>query len=265
MRFPDLSLAFRNIFRRPGFAVVAIALLALGSGANAAVFSVVRGVLIRPLPFPDPDRIVAVWPNQFISNEDLVVLAGADAQLQRDRGAVAGMDDGTGRRRRRADQGHRRARVRQPVQDARRRRGARPDDRAGQRDSRTASRRRAVRLAVAQPLQRRSVDHRPRHSARSGTAHHHRRDAARVRSLRPRHRSVGAAALDARQRAIQGDVLAGPGAARAWRHARCGDARADRSRDRRCERIWDVRTRGARRCACRRSRTRSPATCVRLC
>ena len=72
MRFPDLSLAFRNIFRRPGFAVVAIALLALGSGANAAVFSVVRGVLIRPLPFPEPHRIVAVWPNQFISNEDLL-------------------------------------------------------------------------------------------------------------------------------------------------------------------------------------------------
>ena len=39
MRFPDLSLAFRNIFRRPGFAMVAILLLALGAGANAAVFS----------------------------------------------------------------------------------------------------------------------------------------------------------------------------------------------------------------------------------
>ena len=72
MRFPDLSLALRNIFRRPGFAAVAIALLALGSGANAAVFSVVRGVLIRPLPFPEPDRIVAVWPSQFISNDDLL-------------------------------------------------------------------------------------------------------------------------------------------------------------------------------------------------
>jgi predicted permease len=71
MRFPDLSLAIRNIFRRPGFAGVAITLLALGSGANAAVFSVVRGVLIRPLPFPEADRVVAVAPNLFISNEDL--------------------------------------------------------------------------------------------------------------------------------------------------------------------------------------------------
>src|SRR5215211_7234159 len=74
MRFPDLSLALRNIFRRPGFAVVAIALLALGSGANTAVFSVVRGVLLRPLPFPDPDRLVAVGPNFFISNDDVEYL-----------------------------------------------------------------------------------------------------------------------------------------------------------------------------------------------
>jgi len=71
MRFPDLSLAFRNLFRRPGFAAVAITMIALGSAANAAVFSVVRGVLIRPLPFPEPDRLVAIWPDKFISNEDV--------------------------------------------------------------------------------------------------------------------------------------------------------------------------------------------------
>lgn len=71
MRAPDLTLAFRNIFRRPGFAAVAITLLALGAGANAAVFSVVRGVLLRPLPYPDPDRLVAIWPNESVSNLDL--------------------------------------------------------------------------------------------------------------------------------------------------------------------------------------------------
>lgn len=71
MRMPDVSLAIRNIVRRPGFAVVAILLLALGAGANAAVFSVVRGVLLRPLPFPEPDRLVAFWPDTFISNEEV--------------------------------------------------------------------------------------------------------------------------------------------------------------------------------------------------
>jgi putative ABC transport system permease protein len=72
MRAPDLALAFRNIFHRPAFAVVAIALLALGAGANAAVFSVVRGVLLRPLPYPQPERLVAVWPGAFISSEELL-------------------------------------------------------------------------------------------------------------------------------------------------------------------------------------------------
>lgn len=71
MRLPDLSLALRNVFRRPGFALVAITLLALGAGANAAVFSVVRGVLLRPLAFPEPDRLVAVGPQFFISNEEM--------------------------------------------------------------------------------------------------------------------------------------------------------------------------------------------------
>jgi len=71
MRLPDLSLAFRNIFRRPGFAIVAITLLALGAGANAAVFSVVRGVLLKPLAFPEPERLVAVGPQFFISNEEM--------------------------------------------------------------------------------------------------------------------------------------------------------------------------------------------------
>lgn len=71
MRFPDLTLACRNIFRRPGFAVVAIALLAISAGANAAVLSVVRGVLLRPLPFPDPDRLVALGSEFFIANDDL--------------------------------------------------------------------------------------------------------------------------------------------------------------------------------------------------
>ncbi|MEO8682567.1 MAG: ABC transporter permease [Vicinamibacterales bacterium] len=71
MRAPDLSLAIRHLFRRPAFAAVAITLLALGAGANAAVFSVVRGVLLRPLPYPNPDRLVAIWPGEVVSGADM--------------------------------------------------------------------------------------------------------------------------------------------------------------------------------------------------
>ena len=71
MRFPDFTLALRNLVRRPAFAATAILLLALGSGANAAVFSIVRGILLKPLPYQQPDRLVSVWPSSFVSNEEI--------------------------------------------------------------------------------------------------------------------------------------------------------------------------------------------------
>ena len=59
--FGDVKYAARGLTKSPGFNSLVILTLALGIGATTAIFSVVYGVLLRPLPFPDPDRIVAIW------------------------------------------------------------------------------------------------------------------------------------------------------------------------------------------------------------
>lgn len=59
--FNDFRYAIRNIIKRPGFTAIAVITLALGIGANSAIFSTVNALLINPLPFPDQDRVVAIW------------------------------------------------------------------------------------------------------------------------------------------------------------------------------------------------------------
>jgi len=60
----DTIYALRTLWKAPGFAAVAVLILAIGIGANVAIFSMLKGIILRPMPFPDPDRIVAVWETE---------------------------------------------------------------------------------------------------------------------------------------------------------------------------------------------------------
>src|SRR5918912_515894 len=59
--YQDVRFALRTLWTNRGFAFVAIVALALGVGANSAIFSVVNAVVLRPLPYRDPERLVALW------------------------------------------------------------------------------------------------------------------------------------------------------------------------------------------------------------
>src|SRR5687768_2558235 len=81
----DITYGLRSLLKRPGFTAVAVITLALGIGANSAIFSVVNSVLLRPLPYPESERLVlfdGVNPRAGITQSNMSVPDFADWQSQ---------------------------------------------------------------------------------------------------------------------------------------------------------------------------------------
>ena len=84
----DVRFAWRTLAKNPGFMVVAILTLALGIGANVAIFSIVYAILLRPLPFPQPQRLVRVFDDLRGPNEQDVGMSAPELWDLQDRSGV---------------------------------------------------------------------------------------------------------------------------------------------------------------------------------
>ena len=81
----DIRFGLRSLAKRPAFTAIAVITLALGIGANSAIFSVVNAVLLRPLPFKDPDRLMVVWERRESSGNSNLPLSGHEYSAFKER------------------------------------------------------------------------------------------------------------------------------------------------------------------------------------
>ncbi|MBK8003928.1 MAG: ABC transporter permease [Gemmatimonadetes bacterium] len=94
---PDLRTVLRSLSRQPGFCAVVILTLALGIGANSAIFSVVNAVLLKPLPYREPERLALLWSRwsnfdkTWLSEAEFLDYARLEAQVE---SAAAWSDEG---------------------------------------------------------------------------------------------------------------------------------------------------------------------------
>ena len=89
--FADLRHAFRVMSRTPSFAVAVVSVLALGIGANTAIFSIVNAVLLRPLPFEEPERLVRIFTRTPGGPDSSTLSPGNFYDWQRDARSFEGM------------------------------------------------------------------------------------------------------------------------------------------------------------------------------
>jgi len=199
----DVRYALRMWRRSPGFVLVAIATLALGIGANATIFSVVNATLLRPLAFPDADRLMTVWKGRVQDPTDLNIVSMPNYMEWQSRStsfASLAIFDSAGR-------GYNLTGIAEPEQVS----GVRvtasffdvlgvPPLLAPGRGTRQRSGRRVEPRPLGTELRRRSIHHRQADSDRRPAVHGHRRHAGQlpVSVLERRTRALGAGRLGAR-------------------------------------------------------------------
>src|SRR5262245_10704351 len=81
----DIRYAVRNLIKRPGFTLIAVATLALGIGANSCIFSAINALLLKPLPLADQDRVMTIWdknPSRGVEHNEVTMANYLDWKAQ---------------------------------------------------------------------------------------------------------------------------------------------------------------------------------------